>query len=126
MRNPLHSFLRVGIVFPRVTCPMGTVQHTQTFTAQYQVCWFVSSIETDRLAERGKPGNYILQQCSSGKISSDIRWTREHRDKIQTCLYSVRFESSCIFFLCVYEPMLWLRNYLHTPYKDMCTVVSRM
>lgn len=39
---------------------MGTAQHTQTFTAQYRVCWFVFFIETDRLAERGKPGNYIL------------------------------------------------------------------
>lgn len=85
---------------------MGTVQHRQTFIAQYRVCWFVSSVETGRLAERGKPGNSILQQCSSGKISSDKRWSRAHRDKTQNYLYSVRFESFCIFFPCVYEAML--------------------
>lgn len=39
---------------------MGTLQYRQTFIAQYRVCWFVSSVETEetgRLAERGKPRN---------------------------------------------------------------------
>lgn len=103
LRNPLHSFLRAAIVFPKSDLPHGTTgrpsQHSIVF-----VGLFLLLKQADLL--RGKPGNSILMQCSSGKFSSDKRWSRAHWDKIQTYLYSVRFESFCIFFPCAYEPML--------------------
>lgn len=98
---------------------MGTVQHRQTFIAEYRVYWFVSSIETGRFAERGKPGNSILQQCSNGTFSSDKRWSR---DKIQTYLYSVTFELFCISFLCVCEPMLMCEELFCTHPTRICVL----
>lgn len=107
---------------------MGTVQHRQTFIAQYQICWIVSSIGTGRLAERRKPGNSIVQKCSSGKFSSE-KVGAEHTETKHQPIYIVSDlnHTASSSYVCMSQ-CLWVRRDLHTPYKDMyiclvkCTV----
>lgn len=103
MRNPLHSFPRVAIVFPLSDLPQGNCA-MQADLHKHGI-EFVGLFLLLKQAGLLKEANQAIPFCSSVLVVNFLptKDGAEHRDKIQTYLYSVRFESFCISFLCVYE-----------------------